>query len=339
MNSAYIISFLNQKFNGRQKITILELFDCFPDLTEEETDDLYRILYINKFEIVEDIIINDVEDEFRYDLFLYEENYSGFSNEALVKVYQEGDYNALSVLIDRNKKFVRLIANRQMYIHKPSLDADDLFQTGCIGLMQAADKYVYEYKNKFLTYAYYWIFQNINRYIFDEGNLIRLPVHLREKISKIDFAMNKFNISIIDDFSINLIATETKLKSEEIYNALKYKHRFLKLKSFDSPVKDESDSTLIDFVEDTRIKTPEECFYSRALRDEMTELISLLDFKERYVIIRRFGLVDNRPTTLEEVGKELKLTRERIRQIESKALKKLRKMKNSKILKESYLEV
>lgn len=340
MNNDFIVNLLLNKFNGRKTLTIFELFDVFPELSDEETNELYRILYINKFEIIEESnsIVNS-DEEFpltltpQYD----SEKYDNIPNETLVLMYQKGDTNALSRIFENNKKFIWSLALKQMRIHRPNLDVEDLFQFGCLGLIEAVNRFNYDYKYKFLTFAYFWIYQKISRAIYDEGNLIRLPVHMRERINKIDIIIKNNNLELINNDAIMFIAKELNNDYEEILKILEIKNTYLRPRSLDVPISEDGDSVLIDFIESNESNNPENVFFKISMHDDINNLLNKLKSKERRILQYRFGLIDGRCRTLEEIGNDFGVTRERIRQIEAKALKKLSKMNESKILKESYI--
>lgn len=245
----------------------------------------------------------------------------------LAKRIAEGDEIAKERLTESNLRLVVSIAKR--YVGR-GLSFLDLIQEGNLGLIKAVDKFDYSKGYKFSTYATWWIRQAITRSIADQSRTIRIPVHMSEVINK----AYRVARGLLQEFgrepTEEEIAKEMNLPVEKVREILKVSADPI---SLDTPIGEEDDSHLGDFIKDDTIMGPEEAATYTMLQDQISKLLTTLSDREQRVLILRFGLLDGRTRTLEEVGKEFKVTRERIRQIEAKALRKLRHPSRSRMLK------
>ncbi|MBP3238033.1 MAG: RNA polymerase sigma factor RpoD [Lachnospiraceae bacterium] len=249
----------------------------------------------------------------------------------LAKRIQDGDNDAKKRLEEANLRLVVSIAKR--YVGR-GMQFLDLIQEGNLGLIKAAEKFDYEKGFKFSTYATWWIRQAITRAIADQARTIRVPVHMVENINKLVRAKRELVQKYGREPSPEELADYMEISVERVMEIQKISQEPV---SLETPVGEEDDSHLGDFVQDDHMPVPEEVATQTALKGQIAEALSTLSERERKVLQLRFGLIDGKTRTLEEVGAEFRVTRERIRQIEAKALRKLRQPSRSKKLRD-YLE-
>ena len=235
-----------------------------------------------------------------------------------LRIEIEEGWNAREHLITANSRLVISVAKKYMGRGVPFLD---LIQEGNIGLIRATKKFEYQRGHKFSTYATWWIRQAVTRAIADQGRTIRVPVHMGDQINKLLRVQHQLTQKFGRDPSVEELAEELDVPPKKVENMIQVARRPL---SLETPTDDEEDSTLGDFIEDDEAPAPDEIATNNLLREHLVEVLDSLPPREVRILQLRYGLLDGQAYTLEEVGRKMGVTRERVRQIEAQALTRLR---------------
>lgn len=339
MNSQYILKTI-RLFVRDNKLTYDDFDKVFGFLPRKEqysiADAIQDDLNIELVDELEEVQLKEIPAKVE-PLIVRQAREIKMPNKLLIRMIQDGDEQARQDLCVKNRGLVESIASRCERHEKnfnTQLTFDDLTQEGFVGMLKAAERFNFDQETEFSTYATFWIEQAIQRAIYDTGLVIRLPVHLVEKIKTLNRLEKKF---LQQGFSlrrrIELIAQETGWELEDVRHLFALSAAHLNITSLDAPVGEESDAPLENFIPDEK-STLEDDVELLMLREQIDAALSTLTEREQEVLKLRFGLEDGQERTLEEVGKIFNVTRERIRQIESKALRKLRHPDRSKKLKD-----
>ena len=320
------LSDMSEDIDAAADDKLLILDDDDIDLSEEEEIDMENIdLSVPEGVSIEDPVRMYLKEIGKVPLLSAEEEIS------LAQRMENGDEEAKKRLAEANLRLVVSIAKR--YVGRGMLFLD-LIQEGNLGLIKAVEKFDYRKGYKFSTYATWWIRQAITRAIADQARTIRIPVHMVETINKLIRVSRQLLQELGREPTPEEIAEEMHMSVERVREILKISQEPV---SLETPIGEEEDSHLGDFIQDDNVPVPADAAAFSLLKEQLNEVLGTLTEREQKVLRLRFGLDDGRARTLEEVGKEFNVTRERIRQIEAKALRKLRHPSRSRKLKD-YLD-
>ena len=321
---------------SQQGIIISEEDDIEEELLEEDTEDDSDdfIADMKKKYALDDVMVSDTQVQLNDPVKMYLKEIGRVpllkpeDEPAIAKRIEEGDEEAKNLLISANLRLVVSIAKK--YVGR-GMQFLDLIQEGNMGLVKAVEKFDYTKGFKFSTYATWWIRQAITRAIADQARTIRIPVHMVETINK----LSRVQRQLLQELGREPTAEEISERMDGLTPEMVREIQKVALEpvSLETPVGDEDDSHLGDFLEDKGAVSPDSYANNQLLKEELDLVLSDLTEREEKVLRLRFGLVDGQTRTLEEVGKEFNVTRERIRQIEAKAIRKLKAPGRSKRLK------
>ena len=337
LNKDYILGRMEPYLNTNRELSAFEFAFLFSNLEKREQYEVINIMIANGIEYV------DEKEEEKRELARspilrksgkgVSEELTALTNEELCVLYQKGNSAALTSLIEKNQGFImKYVFKCMKSFRRQCLTEEDLFQEGIFGLMKAAEGFDSTLPYSFLTYCGSWIWQSITRAIVDSGFLIRLPVHTYEGVVKVARFRRENPLATEKQLVEIIKQSGWDLSEESLRQYILYGECYLNTTSLNTPVGEENDTELLLFIPD-EAALPEQIVEEQLRKEAVAAAIEILTPKEKTVITLRFGLDGTEPKTLEEVSKDYKVTRERIRQIEAKAIRKLHKSSHTKALK------
>ena len=341
LNEDFVVSQIKPCLNSHNEMNWAEFYDLFSGLTKHEQYEVVKITIKHDIDIVDEkeeeiaalaqveVLQSSIEETGDY------QNLLGLRNEQLCLLYQQGDRSALEALVEKNKRLIYQVALKidEQY-NISGLTIDDLFLEGVIGLSTAASRFKTEFDTYFITYAWSYIRQAITRTIMDTGYPIRMPVHVFETINKIQKLRKLHPIAsqteLIELFNREY-PSDKPMDADRLRRYLMYENNYLNVASLNTLIGEDTDTELIEMIPEP--SSIEDTIIENDLRSQLLSILEELNERERKVIYKRFGFEDGRFRTLEEVSRDFHVTRERIRQIEKKALGRL-----SKLAKKRHIE-
>lgn len=340
LNEQYILSLMHPYLNSKRELSEFEFFELFSGLDRREQYEAVNIMIKNDLDLVDEKEEETKELE-SADILKTEDTGKDhrkmmqLTNEQLCVMFQQGNTIALAALMEKNKRFVYQMAMKIAKEYKQqSLTVEDLYMEGNLGLIEAAKKFDVEMDYKFTTYSWHWIRQKIVRCAIDTGYMIRIPVHLFDKLIKVNNCRRRHSGASFSEL-LDYLRTEDEMELSPgiLEELIAYSDLYMNTVSLNDIIGEEDDTERIEFVPDEKMNT-ENVILGECLKRDMREVLNTLTERERKVLDLRFGLTSGHEMTLEQVGKIYNVTRERIRQIEAKALRKLRHPSRSKKLKD-----
>lgn len=335
MKEKFVLDLVKKLIGNSNQLSISQFNMMTAYLDRNEEKEVIDILEKNKINIVEDSNISK-SNQIKKISPQIDSKKINLSNEQLCTMYQMGDEKALELIWIKNLGWVNARIERYIKKYNHKLEREDLEQSCFAGIKKAVEKYDSTHKAKFTTYATYWIDQSITRTIVDIGFIIRIPVHKFTQINKIKGYVIKYNLHEYKNLA-EFVKEKEGLSEEQLQQILFLSKYILDIVSLDIPIGEEQESTIGQILVADKSEQVEETAMKDILAEDIAHVLLCLNEQEKKVIEKRFGLYGEEPKTLEEIGKIFGVTRERIRQIESKAIRKLRNPAKKKYLR-GYLE-
>ena len=343
LNRQYILSKLEKYLNDAREISAEEFDLLFSILSKREQYEIIDIMidenieYVDEKNVLDDVCYTTDKGDVTYSQNI--DDYKHLTSAMLCKLYQEGNAVALAALLEKNRRYIYAKAYAALRKYPgATLEFEDICQEGMLGLIEAANRFDVGNDNAFLTYAGYWVQQRIARAIIDTGYTIRLPVHVFEKIKKIAKLRSMYPLLTVEELFEKIIVTGDSwcASCEDLEKYLYYAELYLHTDSLNELVGEDGDIELIDLIPGEKQLDPAEIAEKAEFSEILQKVLNTLTPREKLVISFRFGLIDGQTHTYEEIGRRYGLTRERIRQIVAKGLRKLRHPSRAKRLKIIY---
>ena len=330
LNESYILQAIKPHLNAKRELSEFEFFELFSGLERREQYEVINIMIAHNIDLVEEKE-EEAEQIDRADIIRSSTADTGYeqmlrlSNEELCVLAQQGDARATAAILKKNERFVYQLASK-LYkkFAQNCLTIEDLFQEGNLGMLEAIERFNVGMDYKFLTYSWHWIRQRITRAAIDQGYLVRLPVHIFEKVIKVAAYRGKYPGATLSELAERMRADGQSATLEDVQFCAMLGELYLNTASLNALIGEDSDTELQDVLPDGDTPPVEDAVMSVELREVCEQILKALTPKEEKVIRLRFGFDGGREYTLEEVGNIFQVTRERIRQVEKKALNKLR---------------
>lgn len=341
LNEEFILKLIEPYLNSKRELSEFEFLELFSDLSLHEQYEVIKIMIAHDIEYVDEKEEEAAELEtiqiLKQSTIVDISNMLHLTNEQLCLMAQCGDINATAAILEKNKKFVYKLAAKLRMQFRTNLSVDDLFQEGNFGLIEAINHFDVSRDNRFITYSWHWVRQRITRATINTGYLIRLPVHIFDKMSKLNTFRSKYPEASTAEIAAIMSKNGASITEKEVAKLAMLSELYINTISLNTLVGNEENSELQDFIPTADAISVEDEIMLKQLRIDVMRALSFLKPREAQILKLRYGIEDGKERTLEEIGCIFNLTRERIRQIEAKALKKLRHPNRAKILK-SYFE-
>lgn len=340
LNEQYILGLIKPYLNSKRELSEFEFFELFSRLEKQEQYEVINIMINNDIDYVDEKE-EDTKELEKVQVLQPQDSgkdfrkMMGLTNEQLCVIYQQGDSAALAALIEKNKRFVYQLAMKiGKEYRQQSLTIEDLYMEGNLGLIEAANKFNVSMGYMFTTYAWHWIRQKIVRTAIDTGYIIRIPVHLFDKLIKVNNCRKRHQDASFEEL-LEYFRTEDdmELSPGKFDELIAYSDLYLNTSSLNDVVGEDGETERIEFIPDESVAV-EDVVIGEQLKEDIRAVLNTLTERERKILEMRYGLRDDHERTLEEVGAIYGVTRERIRQIEAKALRKLRHPSRSRKLKD-----